>query len=196
MKAVSIERLVRRGAASLAESRHLYWPTNGRNDIAEHNIAIHVGRAFLEAGFAAFGEAHADGRTDFRLDALFLEPTHGIAVMTEFKRLYNDAQAVKMVADVDRILNFKMRSDLHPGVKIERSFGLVAATTWQPEYIAWFGNDGNNVRDPGSGLKELWESLRHRRATWGVSVLAHGSSGPSAEPWTHALVYALFPIAT
>ncbi len=89
MNVIEIDRIVRRGAASLAESLHYYWPQTGNNEAPERNISIHLGRAFLDAGFLVYGETHSRDDVNTRLDLLAIDPSAGALVACEFKRLYS-----------------------------------------------------------------------------------------------------------
>jgi hypothetical protein len=128
MNHYELERIVRRGASSLAESLNFYWPSNGLNEIPEANQALHVGDAFLEAGFLAFAEAHRDGDTSKRFDLLALEPRASTLLVGEFKRVFSKTVG-GLASDAQRILEFSPRASHRlerTAGELKSAYGLVA----------------------------------------------------------------------
>ncbi|HEX9242775.1 MAG TPA: hypothetical protein VF875_10085 [Anaeromyxobacter sp.] len=174
MNQYALEKVIRRGAFSLAESLSFYWPSNGLNEIPEANQALHVGRAFLDAGFLAFAEAHRNGDTNRRFDLLVLEPRESTLLVGEFKRVF--AKTVGGLAtDAERILEFSPRTAPRLercDIRLESTWGLVGGTTWEPEYAEWFLDENVNAADPSGGdLDALWRLVSERDAVWGAQPL-------------------------
>jgi hypothetical protein len=199
MQSLDIERFVRRGAASLAESLHFYWPSTGRNEIPERNISLHVAHAFIDASFLCYGEAHTNDKTNLHVDLLAVHPAAGVFVAGEFKRLYDGAQARAMVEDAARLQQFKMqqRSQLrHPGLQIARQFGLLAATTWDEKYARWFTTTAGKALDPtGGAFDQLLKMLPQKDTIWNAHTLINYHDADADRDRTQWLVYALFPLA-
>lgn len=207
MNIVELERLVRRGAASLAESLHFYWPSTGNNEIAEANVALHLGRAFLERDFLVLAEAHGKDGVKLHLDLLSIDPMQGVFVAGEFKRLHNGSQLRSMLADLDRVLGFSPHDDdwhLHPGITPRDCWGILAGTTWLENLAQWFVTDDD-------GFVSQWPELHTLEKRIG-EVAADGERIFNAFPLqryhlgarqdrvagyrTQWLVYALFRVPT
>jgi len=195
---IDIERIVRRGAASLAESVHFYWPSAKlQNEIPERNITLHLAHAFLSEGFLTYGEAHPDGSADSFLDLLALQPHQKVVVACEFKRLYGDeryAQAV--VNDAQKVLAFKMQQSpalRHPELEVTHGFGLLAAITWLENYARWFTTQEDAPTDPTRGAFGQLHAALPSETIWNAYALSDGRD-EAGKRRTHWLVYALFPL--
>lgn len=197
MNHYELERIVRRGASSLAESLNFYWPSNGLNEIPEANQALHVGHAFLDAGFLAFAEAHRDGDTSKRFDLLALEPRAATLVVGEFKRVFSKTVG-GLASDAQRIIEFSPRASPRlerTAGELKSAFGLVAGTTWSQGYAEWFLDDDEAAEDPSGGdLDSLWKLIAHRDAVWGAQPLIAQRSASEGAPRvaTQWFVFALF----
>ncbi len=162
MKLLEIERLVIRGANSLAEHLHYYWPTVQDKDINEANITLHLGRAFADAGFLTFAEV-ARGpegpKAKERMDMLAIDPVSDCTVACEYKLLKSAADVESIADDIDRIRDFRMqkpKKSLVPEIDLKKGqrFGLIAALTWDQKYAKWWtGNTSNPRKD------KVWDKL-------------------------------------
>lgn len=198
MKIIDIERTVRRGAASLAESVHFYWPAaTPQNEIPERNITLHLGHAFSNAGFLTYCDAHNDGSTKTFLDLLAVHPYEKVLVACEFKRLSWDArQSQGMVDDAQRVLRFKMQKSpelRHVGLEVGRGFGLLAAITWLQPLARWFTTFEQSPPDPTGGKFDQLRAALPSETIWNAYALSDHYD-QSGERKTHWLVYALFPL--
>jgi hypothetical protein len=201
MDILDLERLVRRGAASLAEGLHFYWPSsNEDNKIHEMNITLHMGRALLESGFFAFPEA-SPPVGDVRLDLLGLHHPSKVALLCEFKCLDSPARAQEMIENVGRIKSFVLHTN--PDLIHERldtnsfqKFGLFAAMTWDVGYANWFASASNNA--PHRTLSPLWAATSHAALNndllWGSCPLSYSHDPTTNQASQHWLVYLLFPL--
>jgi hypothetical protein len=199
MRPIDIERIIRRGASSLAESLQFYWPSSTpENEVLERNISVHLAHAFLTSGFFAYTEAHTKGRKDRFIDLLVVEPRAKLSLVGEFKRLYRHQEARKMVKDLDRLLAFEMQigSRLrHPGLEIERHFGVLAAMTWIPEHAQWFTTTAPDADDPtGGALNQLARVLPRDQTIWNAYTLKNYHHAEANRIRSHWLVYAIFPL--
>lgn len=198
MNRLDIELLVRSAASTLSEALHLYWPAAGKNEIAERNISLHLAGSAQRSGFAVYGEGHSQGETSARYDLICLNAREQTLLVGECKRLFNQAGARSMKQDVERIRRFRLneRSDaLQPELEVAQRFGVLAATTWQPEYAEWFIS-GNKQPDPSVDFYELFRAVGSR-ATWGACPIQYYKprpGEPSSSPVTHWLVYVVFDL--
>jgi hypothetical protein len=197
MKLIDVERIIRRGAGSLAESLHFYWPSTGNNEVPESNIALHLGRAFMDEGFLAYSNAHTKDDVKVHLDLMAMQPRAQILVAGEFKRIYNSDQVRKLVDDLTRILKFRPQDDAqlrHAGLNVGESFGLLAGTTHNEKYAHWFATDETNIGDETGGhLDGLWQQLRRADPIYNAYPLSDYWFGGVRH--THWLLYVLFRIA-
>ncbi|TAK29414.1 MAG: hypothetical protein EPO40_10395 [Myxococcaceae bacterium] len=199
MELIDIERILRRGASSLAESLHFYWPSHGNNEVPEANIELHLAHALLESGFFVYGQAHPSGTANTRLDTVAVDPRNKVHVVAEFKRLYNVDQARAMVADAERIIAWTPQAQgwRHPGLNFGRKFGLLAATTWKAEFAKWFTTDDAKMRDPTGDdgpFDELWKKLPKQRTIWDALPLTSYHVAGRKKLEGQWLVYALFEL--
>jgi hypothetical protein len=102
-----VDQVVADAARSLTASFALYWPTLGDTGAHERNLSLHVGGAFLRAGFAVFGEGHADAHARSRYDLLAYSGARRVFVVAEFKQLWSRASATSMRHDADRLRHFR-----------------------------------------------------------------------------------------
>ncbi|WP_242370687.1 hypothetical protein [Anaeromyxobacter sp. SG26] len=195
-----LEKLTRRGASSLAESLHFYWPSNGLNEIPEANQALHIGSAFLNAGFLAYAEAHRDGETHQRFDLLVVEPRESTLLVAEFKRVFSKTVGA-LATDAERILEFSPRASPRLArckLELKSTWGLVGGTTWEPEYVKWFLDEDPTAKDPAGGeLDALWKLVSHRDAVWGAHpLIAYRQDRPKKgiEVETQWFVFVLFKV--
>lgn len=192
--ALEIERIVRCAAMSLADSLYFYWPANGMNDICEKNISLHLASAFIKRGYFIYGEAHAEREANLHLDLLAIDPATNTLVTTECKRLYSLEKAREMVADVHRLRAWRVSEErFRRSRKLERRFGVLAATTWERDYAEWFQSD-DSIDDPNQGLGELWRELRDTDVHWGAAVLLDSAPVEGLQRTTEWLVYAVFSL--
>lgn len=147
----SVARLVRKSASLLAESLWEYWPTEGHNEISERNITLHLAVAFQNAGYRLYAEAHTKGQTNRRIDFVAFNPEASTSVLAECKRLYSAEKCSEIVEDVDRLRAFV---PLDSGLG-KRSFGVVAATTWNRSIVEWWSSSGA----PPPGTHTSWPAL-------------------------------------
>ncbi len=199
MRPIDIERILRKGAASLAESLQFYWPSSTpENEALERNISMHLAHAFLTADFFAYTEAHTAGRTDRFVDLLVLQAAEKISVAGEFKRLYRHYEARKMLTDLDKLLAFEMQTGprlRHKGLQIDHHFGLLAAMTWIPDHAQWFTTTSQDAEDPtGGALNQLAAILPRDETIWNAYTLKNYHHAEANRVLTHWLVYALFPL--
>lgn len=194
MDTLSIEQIVRAGAASLSQALGVYWPAAGDNEIAEANQTLHVGKAFLDRGFHTYAECHSNDEATRRFDLLALHPSESALVVCEFKRLYNADQARLMGDDAVRVREFapceapRLNSD---GIALTARWALVAATTWKLDYAGWFLDKRVTSADPTGGeLNRLWTLAGGKKACWGAApILAYHAESGLRQQW---LVYSLF----
>lgn len=196
MRGIEIERIVRRGAMSMADSPHFYWPSVGRNDVPERNISLHLGHVLLANDFFLFAEAHNHDDANVHLDLLALHPSKETLIAGEFKRLYSNEKAWAMVADLDRLRAWQLGQDRgHSQLRTSHRFGLLAATTWSRPYAEWFNTRAKNPPDPTDGaLAKLWAELPGRDVLWGAVVLLDEAPIAGMSKTTEWLVYAIFPL--
>ena len=196
MRAIEIERLVRRAANSMADSLHFYWPSLGRNDIPERNISAHFAHVLLDHDFLLYAEAHPEDTARRHLDLLAIHPTRDTLVAAEFKRIYSTETVGAMVADLDRIRSWRLGQDRgHHQLRVHHRFGVLAATTWNPKYASWFNTTDLSHEDPTAGLLDgLWKELPSDDVVWGSIVLIDDVPVGRRERTTEWLVYVVFPL--
>jgi len=195
MNRIEIERIVRLGAESLADSIYYYWPSSGDNEIPEANITVHLGRAFLNSGFLCFAEAHTRDKVKPHLDLVALSPSDGTVVVSQFKRIFNPERVNSLTKDVAAIRDFRLQDKNWRDERLEsgRAFGLVAGTTWMPEYAKWWAQD--NCIDPtrDEALKALDAAIGKHDVDWGIRALSSTGSKTKGleQQW---LLYCIFDL--
>jgi hypothetical protein len=196
MRGIEIERLVRRGAMSMADSLHFYWPSIGRNDIPERNISAHLAHVLLANDFFVYAEAHTHDSANVHLDLLALHPSKETLIAGEFKRLYSKEKALAMVSDLERLRAWRLSQDRgHSQLRTPHRFGLLAATTWNRAYADWFNTRAKNPPDPTDGaLASLWAELQGVDVLWGTIVLLDEAPIEGMPRTTEWLVYVIFPL--
>src|SRR5689334_19635238 len=103
MNLADLERIVRQGAAALADSVLLYAPATAITGASlAQNLTLHLGRGLLGAGFLAHAEVHGEGRTDL----LAVQPTTGTLVIAEVRRLDGHGGTGSVLYDRARLASF------------------------------------------------------------------------------------------
>jgi hypothetical protein len=190
MDPAAIESLVRQGASYLAAALWEYWPVNGNNEVGERNISLHVGRSLSDAGFHCYAEAHSGQSTSQRIDLVAYHPSASTILVGESKRLYSMEKLTEMLNDVERVLSFE---PVAPLARPKRSFGLLMATTWDPNVASWWSSaDGDWPGADALCDSFGWKNPQHKRAwergRFGSVVLRGYVAGlPSNQKFHHFL---------
>lgn len=162
MQMEDMVKVVEAAAESVSCSLRRYWPSNGRCEVAERNQTAHLSGAFLGRGWHLWAEAHTDERTDRRHDLVaWHDESHTLCVI-EAKRLYRPEGVRSLAADVERIHSFVAIP--HEGaLRLEpaQCFGLVTATTWEPDIARWWEAKPGE-RDPWRAGTAAWPDARNR----------------------------------
>jgi len=149
-----LQKIIKTGLFSLADSLASYWPAYGDAGISERNLTAHVANAFLTNGFDVFFEVplseNAKGK---RIDCLFLSYEHKLIVVCESKRLYGVEKAEGIINDIEKINNFELQDE---EIEIESSYGLILADTWDGKIARWW------ISEEETGLEkkdQRWKKL-------------------------------------
>lgn len=156
-----LQRIVRTGLFSLANSLASYWPPYGDKGMAERNLTGHVAAAFLAEGFDAYFEVPlADNSESYdtteRIDALFISYQHEIFIVVEAKKLYGAEKANEIIKDIGRIKAFELQEQ---NIDIQNSYGLILAETWDIETAEWWISYNDSL-DPNGEFR--WNDLRNK----------------------------------
>jgi hypothetical protein len=185
----TVARLVRRAANLMAESLWEYWPSNGKNEIPERNVTLHLGLALQQAGYRLYAEAHAKDATDLRVDLLAFNPEHKVTVVAECKRLYSPQKCAEMAEDLERLRSFIPR-EAYLGSK---SFGVLAATTWQDDIVKWWSTADAAPPTEHPAWKKLHDGMKAARAHRGSVVLqTYEENSALSDHRFHHFLYAVF----
>lgn len=153
-----LQRIIRTGLFSLANSLASYCPSNGNKGMAERNLIGHVASAFLANGFAAYFEVPLASGTEVdgtagQVDALFISHQHELFIVVEAKKLHGAGKANEIIREIDRINAFELQEQ---NIDIQKSYGLILWETWAPEIVnSW--NSSNDPLDPNDLRKQLQE---------------------------------------
>jgi hypothetical protein len=198
MKRIEIERIVRRGADSLAESIYFYWPSTDDCGVLEANIPLHLGSAFMRQGFLTYAEAYPqDYTSQQRIDLLAIHPGIGTVVACQFKRLQGDKDLLSLADDAAALHAFKLLQHewfegwIEPG----RCYGLVAGLAWKREYAAPFADENDESYLQVAALDRLVKKIGRRtgQSDWGCREIS--SEGDLVSDAEHQwLVYAIFDL--
>ena len=131
-----LQKIIRTGLFSLANSLNSYWPAYGDLGISELNLTAHVGRELINNGFDAFFEVPLSkkNRTQ-KIDCLFISYEHKLFIATESKKLTGVGKAEAISDDIARINDFVLHEH---DFEIEKSYGLILAETWKPNIADWW----------------------------------------------------------
>jgi hypothetical protein len=193
---IDLERIVRQGAAALAESTRLCWPPveaipGSVNALIEANLALHLGHALLHAGFLTCAEAYGQPR---RSDLLALHPTGRALVAVELKRFDGQGGAGALQHDLAKLAALQPEA-ARPGqaaLAVETRYGLLAGTTRNKEYARWFTTMEEGSLAPTTALAELHEHLPGDTVWNGYALNDHvDAQGQRQTQW---LLYALFQL--
>lgn len=187
-----VEDVVRAAASSLGKSLGSYWPTCGDQGAHERNISLHVAHAFLNEGYATFGESHGEKKgAKVRFDLVAISKSQDHIIACEFKQLWTSSEAESMKEDFHRLNEFKPLPWFPEGRPV---IGVIAAFATQEKLAVPFGKDGQRdglvtQRDP---TQQFCQELPQGRRL-GCVPLFPGKSPSLQEP---AFVYAVFEIAS
>jgi hypothetical protein len=183
-----IDAVIVVAARTMRDSFRVYWPTHGDTGAHERNLSLHVASAFLNAGFAVFGEGHRDGEADVRYDVLAYSPEQSLFVAAEFKHLWSPGSARSMRDDIERLRDFTPVGRVGSAGTAER-FGLVAAFTERDARFAQLL--GHDVSRECGATRELVDALPGTQ--WRAQPICdHGRHPDRGGPLE--LVYAAFPL--
>lgn len=185
-----VEDVVLAAASSLQKSLGSYWPTCGDQGAHERNISLHVAHAFLNKGYATFGESHGhDDNADERFDLVAIPPARDHVVACEFKQLYKRAMAVGMLADFERLREFKPLRELGQAPVI----GVIAAFATQEKFAVPFDKDGQ--RDGLVAQCDLTQQFCQKLPQGSQVGCVPLFAGKAPARQMPAFVYAVFEIA-
>jgi hypothetical protein len=128
-QAALLDDIMTRAATSLADALATYWPTLGNTGLHERNLSMHVAAALVNAEFAVFGEAHADGGASSRYDLVACSRQRDLFIVAEFKQLWTPSRMRDMWHDLARLQEFQP-VPRNPAVTPQPNMlGLIAALT-------------------------------------------------------------------
>lgn len=183
-----IDAVVVAAAQTMRNSFRAYWPTHGDTGAHERNLSLHFAGAFLNAGFAVFGEGHREGEADIRYDLLAYSPEQNIFVVAEFKHLWSRGTARAMRHDIERLRDFAPVQRIGSAGRAAR-FGLVAAFTERDARYAQIL--GSSSARQCAATRELVDAIADHQ--WRAQpVCAHGRHPDRDGPLD--LVYAVFAL--
>lgn len=186
-----VEDVVLAAASSLKQSLGFYWPTCGDQGAHERNISLHVAHAFLNKGYATFGESHGhDDNADERFDLVAIPSARDHVVACEFKQLYKRAMAVGMLADFERLREFKPLRELGQAPVI----GVIAAFATQEKFAVPFDKDGQ--RDVLVAQCDLTQQFCQKLPPGSQVGCVPLFAGKAPARQMPAFVYAVFEIAS
>jgi hypothetical protein len=183
-----LQKIIKTGLLSLANSLSSYWPAYDDLGISERNLSVHVASAFINSGFDAFFEVPlSEDDKKKKIDSLFISYEHKLFVATESKKLYGVGKAKEITDDIIRIEEFVLQDD---DIEIQTSYGLILAETWEPDIAAWWISDEDYEDIDGFDAKR-WITLGNmmEKAEVEAITLYHES-----EQSVHKALYALWPI--
>jgi len=183
-----LQRMVRKGLFSLADSLASYWPAFDDKGVAERNLTAHVCKEFLNCGFDVFFEIPLGMKKQSeRLDCLFISYAHKLYVAVESKKLYGPQKAAEIKGDIERIYEFKLQDE---DIDLNSAYGLILAETWRPDIATWWISD-NDEADLGDDKR--WKSLEDALEIPDIEVesitLYHES-----DKKVHKALYAIWPM--
>ena len=182
-----IERIVKHGLFSLANSLDSYWPAYGDNGISERNLTAHVSKEFMNSGFDAFFEVSLNKKSKKRMDALLLCYEHKLYIATESKKLFGPGKAEEILKDIEKIKAFKFQDQ---DIDIEKRYGLILAETWEPEIDSWWTSDEDQRGlEADERWKNLSSSLENLEAVVGAVTIFYES-----EELIHRALFALWEL--
>lgn len=184
MNLADLERILRQGAASLAEGLNvLRLPSPSAS--LEANVALQLGRGLLNAGFLTYAEAYGAGRTNL----FAIHPAKGALVVAEVKRLDGHGGTGSVLYDRARLATFAL-PDGAPRLGLVPRYGILAGTSANREYARWFTTMQTGPIAPTGELAALEEQLPPD-TIWNGYALSDvaDAAGQRRTEW---LLYALF----
>ncbi|WP_441292596.1 hypothetical protein ACSRUE_21335 [Sorangium sp. KYC3313] len=185
-----IDGVMAQAAKSLQEAFAIYWPTYGNTGAHERNLSLHVACAFMNSGFAVFGEGHTEGRARQRYDVLACSQDRTLFVAAEFKLLWKDTKATEMKSDIERLREFKPVVRSAAAAEGAARVGLVGAFSEEDDRHKQLCE--RNVRGGRVAIRELLEALPDQ-VRWRTKPLCNHGWHPDRRGRLH-LVYAVFPL--
>lgn len=128
-QAAPLDDIMTRAATSLADALATYWPTHGNTGLHERNLSMHVAAALVNAEFAVFGEAHAEGSSSSRYDLVACSRQRDLFIVAEFKQLWTPSRMRDMWHDLARLREFQPVSRIPAATPQPKMLGLIAALT-------------------------------------------------------------------
>jgi len=196
MNSDDVVDLLKRCASSMTESLRFYWPSGGKNDVPEVNITVHLGSVLGASGFLIYADAHELDNAGVRLDLLGLHQAKQTLVLGEFKRLWNPAMADAMVLDLGRVRAWRLaEARLRTEFRVAHRYGVLAATTWDDQYVEWFTDSAKRTTGPSSrGLGPLASAILGDDVRWGSILILKDAPVAIRGPTEEWLVYVVFPL--
>jgi hypothetical protein len=185
-----VDDIMAQAATSLQGAFGIYWPTYGNTGAHERNLSLHVACAFINSGFAVFGEGHTEGRAGQRYDVLACSPDRKLFVAAEFKLLWKDAKAIEMKADIERLREFKPVVRAAAAAEGAARIGLVGAFSEEDDRYKQLCE--RDVLGGRVAIRELLEALPNH-VRWRTRPLCNHGWHPDRRGRLH-LVYAIFPL--
>jgi hypothetical protein len=196
MNSDDVVELVKTSASSMGRSLQFYWPPCKKNDIVEVNITLHVSSTLTAAGFLVYGEVHDQDKANVRIDLLGVHPEKRQLILGEFKRLWKPEMATAMVHDLDRMRTWRLSPQrAQPSFHADYLYGLLAATTWDTDYVDWFNNPARSTGPSSRGLGPLAERIVGADVRWGSTLVLKDAPVEILGPTDEWLVYVVFPLA-
>lgn len=187
MTLAELERILRQGAASLAETI-LFYRAPTTNELIEANVMLHLGRGLLNAGFLACANPHGRGHTD----VIAVHPAKRTLVIAEVKRLDANGSAGTLLYDWTRLATFAPQdgAQKHPGLDLQRRYGVLAGMSANRDHARWFTTTSPGAAAPTPELAALRGRLP-ADTIWNGYALCEvtDAAGQRRTEW---LLYAIF----
>lgn len=187
MNLTELERIVRRSAASLAETI-LFYRAPASSELLEANVMMHLGRGLLDAGFLACANPQGRGHTDL----IAVNPPKRALVIAEVRRLDGHGGTGAVLYDGARLASFMPQdgAQKHPGLKLDRRYGVVAGMSANREYARWFTTAASSAVAPTAEIAALQGEVP-ADTVWNGYALCEVVDG-AGQRRTEWLLYAVF----
>lgn len=140
-----IENVLLNSSRALESTMDCFCPTFGDNEMSERNTTLHFEHSLLLSGFHVFTEVALSNTTGSNdegmkhLDLLAIHSTDNLVVSVERKRLFDGAQAQKMVNDYLRMKDYCLtKKFMNYPYDSYFYYGVLLATGWNDKITSWW----------------------------------------------------------
>jgi hypothetical protein len=148
-------------ASEMDRALDCFYPVEGNNDLPESMAAHYLAFELQKCGFFIYPQTQCTGQIDNHLDFTAINPSSGVIVLAEAKKLYGSGQASSLGRDWRRLQQVRITSDFRQLSGDFRYFGCLIATAWKPTFWNWWAGPSRTNCPERQRTPEYWADLKH-----------------------------------